>query len=217
MGLGLPASIHSYFQRATDKEYPSRSSETLINSKARAALKSSRAEEGARLGLFEELALPHLDAIHNFARWLMRSDDEAQEVVQETFLRALKYFDSYRGSDAKAWLFAICRNTCLTWRSHKRQTGATESFDEGTHSPLAAMRDQERRMIDAGQMVTLRHCIEMLPVEYREALIMRELEEMSYRQISEVMAIPVGTVMSRLSRARRRLGECVAVAGMRKG
>jgi RNA polymerase sigma-70 factor (ECF subfamily) len=122
----------------------------------------------------------------------MRNDDDAQEVVQETFLRALRYFDSYRGSDGKAWLFAILRNTCLTWCSRKRQTGQTESFDEGTHSPQTAMRDQEQQMIDAGRMATLRHCIDMLPREYREVLIMRELEEMSYHQISEVMAIPVG-------------------------
>jgi RNA polymerase sigma-70 factor (ECF subfamily) len=171
--------------------------------------------ERTRLILFEELALPHLAAVHNFALWLMRNDDEAQEVVQETYLRALRYFDSYRGSDAKAWLFAILRNTCLTWR-RKRLTGATESFNEGTHSPQSVMSDREQQMIDADQMVTLRHCIEMLPLEYREVLIMRELEEMSYRRISEVMAVPVGTVMSRLSRARRRLGECAAVAAMRK-
>ena len=162
------------------------------------------------------MALPHLDAVHNFARWLLRNDDEAQEVVQETFLRALRYFDSYRGSDAKAWLFAILRNTCSTWRNRKRQSGVTESFDEGTHSPRTLMRDQEQQTIEAGRMVTLRHCIEMLPWEYREVLIMRELEEMSYRQISEAIGVPLGTVMSRLSRARRRLGESVAVAGIRK-
>jgi RNA polymerase sigma-70 factor (ECF subfamily) len=216
MGFGLPTSIHGWFQRSTQEEYQSLRSESALSSEARTELKPHRVEEGARLALFEELALPHLDAVHNVARWLMRNDDEAQEVVQETFLRALRYFDSYRGSDAKAWLFAILRNTCLTWRSRRRQTGATESFDEGTHSPQTVVRDQEQQVIDAGQMVTLRHCIEMLPLEYREVLIMRELEEMSYRQISEAMAVPMGTVMSRLSRARRLLGEHVAVATMRK-
>jgi RNA polymerase sigma-70 factor (ECF subfamily) len=216
MGFGLPTSIRGWFQRSTQEEYQSLRSESALSSEARTELKPHRVEEGARLALFEELALPHLDAVHNVARWLILNDDEAQEVVQETFLRALRYFDSYRGSDAKAWLFAILRNTCLTWRSRRRQTGATESFDEGTHSPQTVVRDQEQQVIDAGQMVTLRHCIEMLPLEYREVLIMRELEEMSYRQISEAMAVPMGTVMSRLSRARRLLGEHVAVATMRK-
>jgi RNA polymerase sigma-70 factor (ECF subfamily) len=216
MGFGVPTSIQGWFQRSTQEEHQTLRNEAALNSGARTELKPHRVQERSRLALFEDLALPHLDAVFNFARWLMRNDDEAQEVVQETFLRALRYFDSYRGSDAKAWLFAILRNTCLTWRSRKRQTGATESFDEGTHSPQTVMRDQEQQMIDAGQMVTLRRCIEMLPLEYREVLIMRELEEMSYRQISEVMAVPVGTVMSRLSRARRRLGECAAVTAMRK-
>jgi RNA polymerase sigma factor (sigma-70 family) len=216
MGFGFPTSIQGGFQRSTPEEYQSLRTEGALRPEARTAVKPHRVEESAKLALFEELALPHLDSVHNLARWLMRNDDEAQEVVQETFLRALRYFDSYRGSDAKAWLFAILRNACLTWRSRKRQTGATESFDEGTHSPQTLMRDQEHQMIDAGRMVTLRHCIEMLPLEYREVLIMRELEEMSYRQISEAMAVPVGTVMSRLSRARRRLGECAALAAMRK-
>jgi RNA polymerase sigma factor (sigma-70 family) len=215
MGFGLPTAIQSWFQRST-QQYQSLQSETALKSEARTKLKPDRVEGRTSLALFEELALPHLDAVNNFARWLMRNDDEAQEVVQETFLRALRYFDSYRGSDAKAWLFAILRNTCSTWRSRRRQTGATEAFDERTHSPQTAMRDLEQEMIDADRLVTLRQYIEMLPLDYREVLIMRELEEMSYRQISEVMSIPVGTVMSRLSRARRRLGECVAVAAMRK-
>jgi RNA polymerase sigma-70 factor (ECF subfamily) len=216
MGFGLPTSIQGWLQRSTQEEYQSVRSEAALNSGRRTELEPHHVEGRTRLALFEELALPHLDAVHNFARWLMRNDDEAREVVQETFLRALRYFDSYRGSDAKAWLFAILRNTCWTWRRRKRQAGATDSFDESTHSPQSAACDQEQQMIDAGQMVTLRHCIEMLPLEYREVLILRELEEMSYRQISEVMAVPVGTVMSRLSGARRRLGECAAVSVMRK-
>ncbi len=216
-GFGRLTSIQGWSQRSTQEEHQSLRTEAALNSGARSELKPHRVEERTGLALFEELALPHLDALHNFARWLMRNDDEAQEVVQETFLRALRYFDSYKGTNAKAWLFAILRNTCFTWCSRKRQAGETESFNEGTHSSHSAMCDQEQQMIDAGRMVTLRHCIEMLPLEYREVLIMRELEEMSYRQISEAMAIPVGTVMSRLSRARRRLEECAAMVAMRNG
>jgi DNA-directed RNA polymerase specialized sigma24 family protein len=142
MGFELPTAIQGWFQRSTQEEYQPPRTETALNSEARTEPKPHCVEERTRLALFEELALPHLDAVHNFARWLMRNDDEAQEVAQETFLSALRYFDSYRGSDAKAWLFAILRNTCSTWRRLKRRTGATESFDEGTHSPQRAMRDQ---------------------------------------------------------------------------
>jgi len=215
-GFGLPTSIQGWFHRAPKKEYQSLRSETVVEAEDRTEPKPHRLEEGARLALFEEVALTHLDAVHNFARWLMRNEDEAQEVAQETFLRALRYFDTYRGSDAKAWLFAILRNTCSTWRSRRRQAGATESFDERTHSPHTVKRDQEQQMIDARRVATLRHYIEMLPLEFREVLIMRELEEMSYRQISESIAVPVGTVMSRLSRARRRLAEYAAAASIRK-
>jgi RNA polymerase sigma-70 factor (ECF subfamily) len=213
MGFGLPTSIHGCFQRFAQEEYQSVRSEAALNANARTEFETYRAE-AAKLKRFEELALPHLDAVHNFARWLTRNDDEAQEVAQETFLRALRYFDSYRGSDAKAWLFSICRNSCQTWRSRKRQTAATESFDEKLHSFPTVMRDQEQRMIDADRVATIRECIEILPLEYREVLILRELEEMSYRKISEVTAVPVGTVMSRLSRARKRLVECAAVPAM---
>lgn len=164
--------------------------------------------ERDRLALFEEIILPHLDAAHNLARWLTGRAEDAREVVQEAYLRAFRYFDSYKGGDSKSWLLTIVRNTAFTWRSGRRQELAAESFNETTHSSRLPEQNQEERLVDAAKAAILRNCIEALPLEFREVLIMRELEEMSYRQISEVVSIPVGTVMSRLSRARKRLGEC---------
>lgn len=168
----------------------------------------SAGSEPAKLALFEEIILPHLDAAHNLARWLTGRADDAQEVVQEAYLRAFRYFDSYKGGDSKSWLLTIVRNTACTSRSGRRRERTAESFDERAHSSGAGAQNQEEKLVDAANAAILRNCIEALPLEFREVLMMRELEEMSYRQISEVVCIPVGTVMSRLSRARKRLGEC---------
>lgn len=180
----------------------------------RSKVNNSTGNERTRPALFEELILPHLDAAHNLARWLTGDAEDAQEVVQEAYLRAFRYFESYRGGDSKAWLLAIVRNTAFTFRSGKRQAAA-ESFDESAHSSQVPMQNQEEKLVDAAEAAILRKCIEALPLEFRDVLIMRELEEMSYRQISDAVCIPVGTVMSRLSRARKRLGECTRGASAR--
>lgn len=153
--------------------------------------------------------LPHLGAAYNLARWLVRNQQDAEDVVQDAYLRAFRFFDGYQGGDAKAWLLEIVRNTCFTWlRRARRDTSVP--FDEACapsnpheRAPEDALAGEERRAV-------LRNCIELLPDAFREVLVMRELEEMSYRQISDVVSLPVGTVMSRLSRARKRLMECVA-------
>ncbi len=167
-----------------------------------------------KLQLFEETVLPHMNAAYNVARWLVRDDQDAQDLVQESYLRAFRFFDSYRGGDAKAWLLTIVRNTCATWRRREGATAAVP-FDEAAHSPGSAQPTIEQTLVEGTKAQSLRSCIEALPAAYREVLVMRELEEMSYRQISEVSGIPVGTVMSRLSRARQRLEQCVAA--LRKG
>src|SRR5207302_11420328 len=136
--------------------------------------------------------------------------EAAQDVVQESYLRAFRFFDSYKGGDGKAWLLAIVRNTCRTWqRGQKHDTGSVP-FDEAAHSGEGYAPHQEQSVADRERMGVLRTCIEMLPVDFREVLIMRELEEMSYREIVEVTGLALGTVMSRLSRARKRLEECAA-------
>jgi RNA polymerase sigma-70 factor (ECF subfamily) len=140
--------------------------------------------------------------------WITRNEQDARDIVQESYLRAFRFFDTFRGGDGKAWLFEIVRNTSRTWlRGESRNAGA-EPFDESLHttehsSPEEVVSGQER-------IGLLRKCIEMLPIEFREVLVMRELEEMSYREIGEATGLAAGTIMSRLSRARKRLQDCAA-------
>jgi RNA polymerase sigma factor (sigma-70 family) len=170
----------------------------------------ARSRPQSQLELFEEMILPHLDAAYNLARWLIRNDQDAQDVVQESFLRAFRFFDGYRGGDAKAWLLAVVRNTCRTWQLRQNRERAAVPFDEIAHSGNGLAPDQEQSVVDRERVGVLRTCIETLPIDFREVLVMRELEEMSYREIANTLGVALGTVMSRLSRARKRLEECVA-------
>ena len=163
----------------------------------------------SRLRLFEEIILPHLNAAYNLARWLTRNEHDAQDVVQEAYLRAFRFFDSYKGGDGKSWLLEIVRNTCFTWRRREKRNLATVVFDEAAHTSRMHPTNQEDALVDAANRTILQDCIERLPEAFREVLVMRDLEEMSYRQIAEVSGLPAGTVMSRLSRARKRLEKCV--------
>jgi RNA polymerase sigma-70 factor (ECF subfamily) len=172
-------------------------------------------QKTAKLEIFEETILPHLNAAYNLARWLLRNDQDAQDVVQEASLRAYRFFDGYKGGDAKAWLLAIVRNTSLNWRQRAQRDVSNVLFDELAHSAAVEAPYAEDRMVDGDRMVALRNCIEALPADFREVLILREFEEMSYKQIAETASLPVGTVMSRLARARQRLEECVG--GRRAG
>ena len=134
-------------------------------------------------------------------------------MVQEAYLRAFRFFDSYKGGDGKAWLLEVVRNTCFTWRRREMRNLTTVVFDEAAHT--SSMRpNQEEALVDAANRTILQNCIERLPEAFREVLVMRDLEEMSYRQIGEVAGLPAGTVMSRLSRARKRLEECVGGRNM---
>jgi RNA polymerase sigma factor (sigma-70 family) len=158
-------------------------------------------QKTAKLEIFEEIILPNLDAAYSLARWMLRNDQDAQDVVQEASLRAYRFFDGYRGGDSKAWLLAIVRNTSLSWRRRSQRDKSNVVFDESTHDAKAEAPNAEDRMLDADRMVDLRKCIEALPADQREVLILREFEEMSYKQIAETTSLPVGTVMSRLARA----------------
>jgi RNA polymerase sigma-70 factor (ECF subfamily) len=169
----------------------------------------------SRLRLFEEIILPHLNAAYNLARWLTRNEHDAQDVVQEAYLRAFRFFDSYRGGDGKAWLLEVVRNTCFTWRRREKRNLTTVVFDEAAHTSGGVYpSNQEEALVDAANRTILQDCIERLPEGFREVLVMRDLEEMSYREIAEVASLPTGTVMSRLSRARKRLEECVSGRNM---
>ena len=151
---------------------------------------------------FEAQALPHLDAAYNLARWLSRSPADADDIVQDAMLRAFRGFDGFRGGDARAWLLTIVRNC---WRSAGAATtrrGHTELDDA-----LAAEGDPEETAIQTGAQRRLDTMIARLPDDFREVLILRELEDMSYREIAEITGAPIGTVMSRLARARALLRE----------
>jgi RNA polymerase sigma-70 factor (ECF subfamily) len=151
------------------------------------------------------MLLAHRDAAHNLARWLMRNETEAEDVVQESYLRAIRRFAGFRGGDGRAWLLTIVRNGCY---DRLRQRGASPQvtdFDEALHSGVQHTIDPEALLLQAERNKLVSRSLAELPAEYREILVMREMEELSYREIADIVEIPMGTVMSRLSRARQRL------------
>jgi RNA polymerase sigma-70 factor (ECF subfamily) len=160
------------------------------------------------LAVFERTMLPHLDAAYNLARWLTRNEDDAQDVVQEAYLRAFRFFDGFRGGDGRAWLLAIVRNTAWTWL--RRERALTQvSFDEEVHGSGGEAATVEGKLVEGAKFAQLQACLDLLPAEFREVVVMREMEEMPYRDIAEAASVPIGTVMSRLSRARQRLQDCL--------
>jgi RNA polymerase sigma factor (sigma-70 family) len=159
-------------------------------------------QEYDRRARFEQLILPHLEAAYNLARWLTHNDQDAQDMVQEAYLRAFRFFPSFHGGDSRAWLLTIVRNTCYTWL-HRQHTD--EVFDEEIHDVESENLNPEELQMHLVDRQKLKEAIEGLPVEFREVIVLRELEEMSYKEISAVAHLPVGTVMSRLTRARKRL------------
>ncbi|MFM0739718.1 RNA polymerase sigma factor [Paraburkholderia xenovorans] len=179
--------------------------------------------EAARSRRFQQLALPHLDAAYNLARWLCGNPNDADDVVQEAFMRAFRFFDTFRGDSARPWLLAIVRRTWYTeWRrraaSHE-QVEFDDTMDDATFDGWSAGGDDPQTLLirdeDAKQV---HQALAQLPVEYREVLILRELEEMGYREIAMVADVPIGTVMSRLARGRRKLAALLTgVAGGRSG
>jgi RNA polymerase sigma factor (sigma-70 family) len=159
---------------------------------------------------FEQVILPHLNAAYNLARWLLRSDQDAQDVVHDSFLRAHRYFASFQGGDGRAWLLGIVRNTCLTsLRNRKSSEPLTALTEEGERTQDVSA-NPEKALLLKENIASVRTCIEALPLEFREVVIMRELEELSYKEIAAVAGLALGTVMSRLNRARARLEDCIA-------
>ena len=152
---------------------------------------------------FEESVLPHLDAAYNLARWLTRDPADADDVVQEAFLRAFKFFDGFHGGDSRAWVLKIVRNTFYSWLQKNRGHEIATEFDEEQHS--IGTRDPEAVLIGKIDSQILKVLLEELPLEFREIVILRDLEGLSYKEIAHVADMPLGTVMSRLARARRHL------------
>lgn len=151
--------------------------------------------------------MPHLDGAYNLARWLTRNPDDAEDIVQEAYLRAFKFFDTLRGADSRAWLMTIVRNTCYTWLQQNRPRDLAAPFDEDIHSSESDSADPAALAMKSASHQILREALEELPAEFREVVVLRDLEGFSYNEIGEIAKIPPGTVMSRLSRARQRLKE----------
>ena len=162
---------------------------------------------GNRTDAFERVVLPHLDAAYTLARWLTRSDDDASDVVQEASLRALKFVDGYRGENSRSWFLSIVRNSAYTFLK-ARNSSETESLqDDAPPAQGGGPENPEATVMKNIDIALLREAIEELPVEFREVIILRELQELSYEEVARVAGIPIGTVMSRLARARTRLVE----------
>jgi RNA polymerase sigma-70 factor (ECF subfamily) len=178
------------------------------------------------LRAFEATVLPHLDAAYNLARWLTRSPHDAEDVVQEACLRALRYYRGFHGDNARTWLLTIVRNTCFTWLRNNRDRQEVPLFDDdraddpedgGAASGGSAGDDPETIVIQSADRALLNRLIGELPLPFREVLVLRELEDLSYKDIAEVAAVPIGTVMSRLSRARRLLQRAYAAHSTKEG
>jgi RNA polymerase sigma-70 factor (ECF subfamily) len=164
---------------------------------------------------FEQLVLPHMDAAYNLARWLVRNPQDAEDMAQEAMTRAIKFFSGFRGGDSRAWLLTIVRNCCFTWLGRNRAKDLAE-FDEDMHSPgISSGANQssiqtppsnpETMAVAQAESARVRRALEELPVIFRESVVMRELEGMSYKEIADVTGVSIGTVMSRLARGRDRL------------
>ncbi len=152
---------------------------------------------------FETHLVPHMGAAYNLARWLTRNDHDAEDVVQEAYLRAFRFWESFRGADPRAWLLAIVRNTCFTWLQQNRKP-SLELVDDMPELK-SAQASPEALLLANVDAEMLRRAVEELPIEFREAIVLRELEGFSYKEISTITSTPIGTVMSRLARARTRL------------
>jgi RNA polymerase sigma-70 factor (ECF subfamily) len=156
---------------------------------------------------FERVVLPHLHAAYNLARWLVRNTHDAEDVVQEACLRAFRFFGGYQGGDARAWVLKIVRNTSYTFLEKNRPAELAEEFDDTIHTADTDRPGAEAALVRSAESRMLHDALDELPVNYRELLVLRELEEMSYKEIAEVMGVPIGTVMSGLARGRSQLRE----------
>ena len=166
---------------------------------------------------FERVVLPHLDDAYTLARYLLRDEHDAQDAVQDAVLRALRYFETYRDGDARAWLLAIVRNCCLTWHRRQRIERASVPLADADLIDIGSGRETDARAIARSERAALERAVAALPMEFREVIVLREVQELSYREISDVVGVPIGTVMSRLARARKRLADALGVGAKEVG
>ena len=169
--------------------------------------------EAARAQRFQAIVLSHLDAAYNLARWLMRNEHDAEDIVQEACLRAFRSFDGFRGDDARPWLLTIVRNACYSWFAAHRPEKLSTPFDEELHDGIDGADvfgpgsgiDPETALARADDLRLVNEALDQLPLWFREVVVLRDIEDLSYKEIAAVVAIPIGTVMSRLARGRRLL------------
>lgn len=161
------------------------------------------AQRDSRTTNFEETFLPHLDAAFNLARWLTRDPADADDVVQEAYLRAFKFFEGFHGGDSRAWILKIVRNTCYTWLQKNRSSEIVYELDEELHE--APTGNPETALVATADRQMLMGLLEELPAPFREIVVLRDIEGLSYKEVAAITEMPLGTVMSRLARARKRL------------
>lgn len=159
---------------------------------------------------FEVTVMPHLAAAYNLARWLARNNNDAEDIVQESYLRAYKFFGGFRGGDGRAWLLTIVRHTCYSWFQQNRRPELIDNLDDAIETIESDAPSPEAEFIRSVQADLMSNAIEALPAEFREVIILREMEGLSYKEIAEIIDMPLGTVMSRLSRARKRLQQSLS-------
>jgi len=159
-----------------------------------------------RIRRFEQVVVPHLDAAYNLARWILGNQSDADDVMQEASLRALKFIDSFQGGDSRAWMLTIARNTSYSWLRKNRMADLSDEFNEAVHTDVTIV-DTESRLVSLLDSERVGKAIAMLPVRYREVLVLREIHGLSYKEISAVTGVPIGTVMSSLARARQALSD----------
>jgi RNA polymerase sigma-70 factor (ECF subfamily) len=154
---------------------------------------------------FDRTFLPHMDAAYNLARWLVRDDHDAQDVVQEAYLRAVRFAGGFRGGDSRAWILTIVRNTAYTWLKRNRSSDSSTEFDEQLHGGSTEESGLDAEAVHKADGVMIRAALEELADEFREVIVMRDIEGLSYKEIADAADVPIGTVMSRLARARAKL------------
>jgi len=192
----------------------------VIEPQKQSGIKSARPQSGTKRGLraketrlpdeskpvdFDRTFLPHMDAAYNLARWLVRDDHDAQDVVQEAYLRALRFAGGFRGGDPRAWILAIVRNTAFTWLKRNRGSDSPTEFDEKLHGASTEDSGLEADAVRKADGAMIRAALEELADEFREVIVMRDIEGLSYKEIADAADVPIGTVMSRLARARGKL------------
>ena len=182
---------------------------SVVYSDVKPARERNRMNEGD-LARFERVVLPYLDDAYTLARYLLRDEHDAQDVVQEASLRALRYFDGFQGGDPRAWLLAIVRNCSLTWRKRQKIDNARH-VSSADDFPLMSSSEADAVAVESSERVRVQRAIDALPSEFREVIVLREVQDMSYREICDVVGVPIGTVMSRLARGRKRLASLLGI------